>query len=220
MENIQLNSPEALGSKANRIINVKSSLLGGFKDPLFKVLKNPIDGIYSILQNPTSNVFVQSITLYLSIFILYLLCGHILADEVQKYISFDYFIKISLIPVILMVVITIITFGINSISGTPNFKVELLTGSLCGIPLGIFAILLLILKLFGSLESIMGFINNPFELGFIGTLLLFYLIFMLINILQQSLKASGIKDVLAWYLSPVSIFLAMYLTFEISKNIF
>jgi len=43
---------------------------------------------------------------------------------------------------------------------------------------------------------------------------------MLINVFQQSLKASNAEDAIAWYLAPASILVAIYLTFQISKGLF
>jgi hypothetical protein len=39
-----------------------------------------------------------------------------------------------------------------------------------------------------------------------------YIFLMMVNILQQSLKASGTKDVLAYYLAPASVMVAWYVT--------
>jgi hypothetical protein len=83
-----------------------------------------------------------------------------------------------------MGLITVISFGLKSISGKPNFKDELLTGGLCGVPLGILMPLLLMIKLFASVDNIMSLVSNPAKLGIIGGLILFYILLMLINILH------------------------------------
>ncbi len=220
MENNEQNTHETSETKANLTDEVKNFYKGDFKEIFVTIFKNPIDGIFSIFEKPSNKAYTQSLILFSSIFILYLVGGYIIAGEARQYLKFGNFIKIGLIPVILMFVITVISFGLKSISGKPNFKAELLTGGLCGVPLGILMPLLLIIKLFGSIDNIMSLVSNPARAGIIGGLLLFYIILMLINILQQSLKASGTNDALAWYLSPASILLAIYLTIEVSKNIF
>ena len=78
---------------------------------------------------------------------------------------------------------------------------------------------LLIIKISVSEDNIMQLITNPIAAGVIGMLLFFYLILMLINVFQQSLKSSGTKDAIAWYLSPASVLLTIYITFQIVNNI-
>jgi len=220
MENNQQNTSETSETKANLSDEVKNFYKGDFKEIFVTIFKNPIDGIYSIFEKPSNKAYTQSLILFFSIFILYLVGGYIIVGEARQYLEFSNFIKISLIPVILMGLITVISFGLKSISGKPNFKAELLTGGLCGVPLGILMPLLFMIKLFTSIDNIMSIFSNPAQAGIIGGLILFYILLMLINILQQSLKASGTKDALAWYLSPTSILLAIYLTSAVAKNLF
>ncbi len=220
MENNEQNVPESSEAKVNLTDEVKNFYQGDFKEIFFTIFTNPIDGVFLIFKNPSKKAYTQSLILYASIFVLYLIGGYIIAGEMRQYLNFEVFLKTSAILVLFMFTITIIAFGIKSISGTPSFKAELLTGGLCGIPIGILMPLLLLLKFFGSIDNMMSLVNNPAEAGIFGGLLLFYILLMLINILQQSLKASGTKDALAWYLSPVSILLAMYLTFKVSENMF
>jgi len=68
-------------------------------------------------------------------------------------------------------------------------------------------------------DNIMRIIKYPEGLGVTGFLFLLYFHLMLINIVQQSLKASGTKDALAWYLSPLLILASIYLTYQITVNI-
>jgi hypothetical protein len=42
---------------------------------------------------------------------------------------------------------------------------------------------------------------------------------MLTNVLQQSLKASGTKDAMAFFLSPASIILSFYLAIKVVEFI-
>lgn len=219
MEHNEQNIPETAEPKFNLIDEVKNFYKGDFKDIFVTIFKNPIDGIFIIFKQPSSKAYTQSLILFSSIFILYLVGGYIIVGEARQYLEFGYFIKISLIPVIFMFVITVISFGLKSISGKPNFKAELLTGGLCGFPIGIFMPLLLLIKLFGSVDNIMSLVTNPVKVSIIGGLVLLYIHLMLINILQQSLKASGTRDAIAWYLSPASVLLAIYLTFKVSEYI-
>jgi hypothetical protein len=139
--------------------------------------------------------------------------------EARKYMEFSNFIKISIVPVIMMFVITCLSFVIKSLSGKPNFKNELLTGGICGIPLGLLIPIFLVIKIMASERDLMRLINNPMGAGVFATMIFFYLILMLINVFQQSLKSSGTKDAMAWYLSPAAILLAFYVTFKISKGL-
>jgi hypothetical protein len=106
------------------------------------------------------------------------------------------------------------------ISGKASFKNELLTGALCGIP---FTALIILLFLFSKImmdpEMISGLVYGGYseiiaKAGFF-LLVVFYIILLCINILLQSLRASGTKDALAWYLSPAGIFLAFYFALKI-----
>jgi hypothetical protein len=47
-----------------------------------------------------------------------------------------------------------------------------------------------------------------------------YIFLMMVNILQQSLKASGTKDVLAYYLAPAAVLLAWYITLRFMDSMF
>jgi len=51
-------------------------------------------------------------------------------------------------------------------------------------------------------------------------LLMFYVLLMMINILQQSLRAAGTKDAWNWYMSPAGIFLASYISYKITAGLF
>ena len=220
MENNEQNTTETPEVKPNLTDEVKNFYKGDFKEIFGTFFQNPIDGIFSIFQKPSEKSYTHSLILYVSVFILYIGGLYLIAGEARRYMEFNYFIKISLVPVIIMFIITILSFLIKSISGKPDFKGELLTGGLCGIPLGLIVPLLLIIKIVSSEENIMRLLSNPTGIGVLGGLLLFYIILMLINVFQQSLKASGTNDGIAWYLSPASIMLAFYLTFQLSKSLF
>ena len=219
METNQQNTPNASEPKVSYSDEVKNFYKGDFKEILTAIFKNPIDGTFNIFKNPSNKAYLQSIILFSSVFVLYLVGGYIIAGEMRDYLKVSHFIKISLIPVVLMLLITVVSFGLKSISGKSDFKAELLTGGLAGIPIGLLVLIIFIIKMFANEDNIFRLFRDPEEVGVIGGLLLMYFLLMLINIVQQSLKASGTKDALAWYLSPLLILASIYLTYQITVNI-
>ena len=206
--------------KLNLLDETKQFYKGDFKNIFTTIFTNPIQGIYDLLEKPSEKAYQQSLILFVSIFLIYLVGGYIIVGEARKYMEFSHFIKISIIPVIMMFLISCLSFVIKSLSGKPNFKNELLTGGLCGILLGLLIPIFLIIKMISSRNELMELIQNPWGAGAFTFLICFYLILMLINVFQQSLKSSGTKDIMAWYLSPASILLAFYFTFQITKSFF
>jgi hypothetical protein len=219
MENTEQNETPKQDPKLTVGDEVKQFYKGDFKNIFTTVFTNPIQGIYELLEKPSEKAYKQSLILFASIFFLYLVGSYLIVGEARKYMEFSNFIKISIVPVIMMFVITCLSFVIKSLSGKPNFKNELLTGGICGIPLGLLIPILLVIKIMASERDLMRLINNPMGAGVFATLIFFYLILMLINVFQQSLKSSGTKDAMAWYLSPAAILLAFYVTFKISKGL-
>jgi hypothetical protein len=219
MENTEQNETPKQDPKLTVGDEVKQFYKGDFKNIFTTVFTNPIQGIYELLEKPSEKAYKQSLILFASIFFLYFAGSYIIVGEARKYMEFSNFIKISIVPVIMMFVITCLSFVIKSLSGKPNFKNELLTGGICGIPLGLLIPIFLVIKIMASERDLMRLINNPMGAGVFATLIFFYLILMLINVFQQSLKSSGTKDAMAWYLSPAAILLAFYETFKISKGL-
>ena len=213
MENNEQNGPSSQESESNLIDKVKQFYKLDFKNIFILFFKNPIEGIYSVLEKPSEKSYSHSLILFASVFVLYIIGGYVIFGEGIRRADVSY-INIGLFPVIMMLIISSLSFAIKSISGKPNFKNELLTGALCGIALALIVPVLLIIKIFLE-DNIYRLIRNPLEVGVVGTLLLFYVILMLINVFQQSLKSSGTKDAFAWYLSPASILLAFYITIQI-----
>jgi len=219
MENDEKNSQETFVEKSKFADEVKNFYKGELKEIFMTFFKNPIDGILTIFQKPSDKAYSNSLILFGSVFVLYFIGSLILAGDARKYIDFSVFLKIGLIPIIMMFTISLIAFFIKSVSGKPDFKNELQTGSICGIPISLLLILALIIRLFSD-DNIMRLVNNPANAGTVATLLLLYILLMLINVFQQSLKASNTKAAIAWYLAPASILLAIYLTFQVSKVLF
>lgn len=213
MENNEQNGPSSQEPESNLIDKVKQFYKLDFKNIFILFFKNPIEGIYSVLEKPSEKSYSHSLILFASVFVLYIIGGYVIFGEGIRRADVSY-INIGLFPVIMMLIISSLSFAIKSISGKPNFKNELLTGALCGIALALIVPVLLIIKIFSE-DNIYRLIRNPLEVGVVGTLLLFYVILMLINVFQQSLKSSGTKDAFAWYLSPASILLAFYITIQI-----
>jgi len=138
----------------------------------------------------------------------------------RDYMGFSAFLSIALSPVCIMLTIAALSFIIKLTFGSANFKSELLTGALCGLPLCLIIPLALILRIFGSGINPLTFFSSPLSGGWLMTVLMVYFFLMMVNVFQQSLKAAGIKDALAWYLSPVSILMAMYVGISIVGNLF
>lgn len=191
---------------------IKNFYKGDFLEIIVTFFKNPIDGLRSIFKNPSKKSLINTLIISISVFILYLIGSYVIVGEARQYMKFFDFIKVALFPIICMFLISGLSFIIKSVLGKADFKNELLTGAICGIPFGLLIPILLILKLFVNDNNIMNLMSNPMGGSLIGTILFIYIILMIINVFQQSLKASGTKDAVAWYLSPVSIFFAIYLT--------
>jgi len=232
MENLDENVPQVNESSLNdqpvhepqvnenkgSFDEVKNFYKGDFKNIFTTVFTNPIDGIYSMFKNPSPKAYTQSLILFASVFAIYLAGFFVVLGRYADLTPFSILIKMSLVPLVLMFSITLISFIIKSISGKADFKAELLTGGLAGIPVALFMVFLILIKLFGNESDYMTIIRHPYETGLIVILVILYIFLMLINILQQSLKASGTKDALAWFLSPAAILFSFYLTAKVMEG--
>jgi hypothetical protein len=234
MENLNENVPQVNESSVNdqpvhepqvnenkgSFDEVKNFYKGDFKNIFTTVFTNPIDGIYNIFKNPSPKAYTQSLILFGSVFAIYLAGFYVILGKIADWTPFSVLIKMSLIPLVLMFSITLLSFIIKSISGKADFKAELLTGGLAGIPVALYMVFLILFKLFGDDNNYMRIIKYPYEAGMFFILIMLYLFLMLINILQQSLKASGNKDAMAWFLSPASIILTFYVTYKVAESLF
>jgi hypothetical protein len=123
-----------------------------------------------------------------------------------------------IVIILILFCISVLTFLAKSISGKPDFKKELLTGGLCGIPM---IILVVYMSLFGASAAMsMLDISNFGRAGFLTFLIMMYVLLMMINIVQQSLRSVQTKDALNWYLSPVIVCLSFYLGSVFANAIF
>jgi len=140
--------------------------------------------------------------------------------EIRSAIGFGAFFKLGLSAGLVLVIISALAFVIKAVSGKPDFKKELLTGGICGIPL---MLILLTISVFMMFNKDSMSLLNPESLmqqGVISGIILLYLLLMLFNIVQQSFKASGTNDALRWYLSPLVICIGFYIGVKIASSLF
>jgi len=202
----------------------KEKVINFYKKGLPEMLKTffsePISGTYSLLSANSNTGFFNSVLLIATAGILYMIIPYFMIPSYERgYVGFGFFFKCGLAIVALLMIISVISFLIKSLSGKPVFRNELLTGALCAIPVSFLIIFVFVSSFFVSVDNIMDFgagsLQTLQRFGALGGLIILYLLLMMINILQQSLKAGNTKDALAWYLSPVGILLAFYITAKI-----
>ena len=219
--NQPLNQPSNTNNSTNSGWFDKEKIKDFYKESLPKILKTiftePIEGTYSLLSEKTETSYFNSLVLLISTGIHYILIPYIIAVDMRSMVGFGTLVKIGLEIIAFMLVITAISFGIKSISGKPLFKNELLTGALYGIPLSLLIISILLLNFFSKSLDVTDLLSDrsleALQSGgiIIGFLMLF-IFFMFINIIQQSLKSAGRKDSIAWYISPIAVLTAFYIT--------
>lgn len=219
MENIEQDNTINVPSKSTLVGEVTHFYSSDFKNMFFTFFKNPISGILTIFQNPSDKSYTHALILYASVAILYLVGTFLLAGDMRDYMNLSAYLKIALFPVLTMLAISVLSFAVKSIAGKINLKDELLTGALCGIPLGLLIPGLLVSKVLGS-DNVLSLLMNPSGGSILFILLFLYVFLMLVNVFQQSLKSAKANDTLAWYVSPLCIALAVYLASKISENLF
>ncbi|MFM7156133.1 MAG: hypothetical protein ACKOZV_18605 [Bacteroidota bacterium] len=213
MENYQSNDPQF----ANE---VRTFYQQDFKHLLMAFFQDPVNGLYGIFANPPAKGFMQSVIIISSVFVLFFAGSYLASGDMREYMKFSAFLSIGTIPVFIMLFITLFSFVIKAATGRADFKSEMLTGALGGLPLGLIMVVLLVLRLFGEGMNPFTMFSSPLSGGWLMTVVVLYFFLMMVNVLQQSLRSAGIKDVLAWYLSPVSILLSVYLGVSIVQNLF
>lgn len=200
----------------------KSFYKGDFKSIMSLFFSSPIDGIRSIFVSRSDKAYTSALILFVSVFLVYFVGTYLaIPERLKDYLDLELmdFIKVGLLPTVFMLFATLLTFAIKSGSGKPEFKTELLTGGLCGIPLAVFFIFLFALRFFGE-ETFGELFQNPQDLGTFMVVFLLFIFLMLVNVVQQSLKASGSKDAIAWYASPLVVLLSFYFTNKFVVAIF
>lgn len=219
MENLEHDNIVNASPKSTLAHEVTNFYSGDFKNMFFTFFKNPISGILTIFQNPSEKSYTHALILYASVAVLYLVGAFLLAGDMREYMNVSAYLKITLFPVLIMLAISLLSFAVKSIAGKINLKDELLTGALCGIPLGLMIPGLLVSKILGS-DNVLSLLMNPSGGSIFFILLFLYVFLMLVNVFQQSLKSAKANDTLAWYVSPLCIALAVYLASKISENLF
>jgi hypothetical protein len=219
MENVEQDNTINASSKSTLVADVTHFYSSDFKNMFFTFFKNPISGILTIFQNPSDKSYTHALILYASVAVLYLVGTFLLAGDMRDYMNLSAYLKIALFPVLTMLAISVLSFAVKSIAGKINLKDELLTGALCGIPLGLLIPGLLASKILGS-DNVLSLLMNPSGGSILFILLFLYVFLMLVNVFQQSLKSAKANDTLAWYVSPLCIALAVYLASKISENLF
>ena len=183
------------------------------------IFKDPTDGLKMYFADKTKTSVNISLSLYILVFVVYIFGVALLAgDNADKFDLVDYF-KVGTMPVLVMLVISVMSFILKSIFGKTEFKDELITGGVSGIPIVLLMSGFVFLSFFKKnlISKVMG---DPFDLGVIAVLVFFYIFILMINVFMQSLRANGLKDSVAFFLSPISIFMSFYVAYKIGIELF
>ncbi|MCC7231833.1 MAG: zinc ribbon domain-containing protein [Bacteroidia bacterium] len=214
--------------KPNPVSNQKvEEVKDFFKNDLGRIIKaifsEPIQGTRDIFTNAGNNAYNHALILLGTTIITFIIIPYFwVGSEVRQYLpgAFGMFVKLGLSVGLMLVIISVLSFGVKSISGKPDFKKELLTGAMCGLPMIIMLLAIIVISVFSG-NRMSNF--NPSSLmqnGIIAMLVSLYILLMLINIVQQSFKASGTNDAMSWYISPLVICVGIYIGVRISYKIF
>jgi len=216
MENYQANNP----STSPLTNEVKTFYQRDLQHLFLAFFRDPVNGLHGIFGNPPAKAFLHAMIIFGSVFVLYLGGSYLLVGDMRDYMSFSSFLSIGLSPVLIMLAIAGLSFVIKIVGGKADFKNELLTGALCGLPLGLIMAVALVLRVFGGGINPLTMFSSPLGGGWLMTVAFLYFFLMMVNVFQQSLRAAGYREALAWYLSPVSILAAMYLGMSVVGNLF
>lgn len=189
------------------------------------VLLQPMDGTRRLFTGQGEGGPANAMLLMASTALLYMIVPWMLAGAAaRQFLGFSAVIKLGLAMLCCMLLVSCVSFVLKCVGGRPVFRQELLTGALCGIPLtGLLLVLVLFRMVWGDPSGLMMLasgLSAIMQKAGLLLLLVFYLLLMMINILQQSLRAGGTKEMAAWYLSPLGIFLSLYLTVKITAALF
>ena len=210
--------------------DIQNFLKVSLPDLTKKILFDPLDGTKKILTEIKEPVKIGLYCIIICALIISLLVYFRIPADTKRGLSFigedffSIFIKLFFLPVIGAFVITLFSFLIKAInnSQTANFGNEVLTGGIVSLGYAIFFVAAFLLS-----YIIEGSINNynsydgygryqrggPSPFLFIVIFSTFIYLFVITsNSLSQSLRASGVKDGSAFYLSPFLIIFSAYLT--------
>ena len=206
----------------NAYVNeVKTFFSKNLLEIIKEIFTQPIKGTLGIFTRVGNEAYPQGLILIITTVLFYIIVPYLAAgSEVRSVIGFGAFFKLGLSAGLVLVIISALTFVIKAVSGKPDFKKELLTGGICGIP---FMLILLTISVFMMSNKDSISLLNPESLiqqGVISGIILLYLLLMLFNIIQQSFKASGTNDALSWYLSPLVICIGFYIGVKIASSLF
>ena len=193
-----------------------------------KVIKQPVDGVSEIFSTKKeSNFNLSMVLISLTGFIYFIIPYLIFILNTEGYmrrsVKIKFFIFIGIVVIIYLLCISIFTFLVKSIKGFRNFKQELFTGALSGIPMLLFIMLYCFFSLFSeTLPTLIGPFNfkTILEIGIYLFVVIFYLLLVTSNIIYQSIVSSNINANLSWYISPLVLFLSFYVSYKIAFVIF
>jgi hypothetical protein len=195
--------------------NVSDFFRNSFLGIIKSLLSKPIEGTREIFIKAGPEAYRHALILIFTtgaaVFILY----YLFFDKYLDGEGMDVFIKAGLITCLVLFIISILSYFVKTLSGKPDFKKELLTGGVCGIPI---ILLTCYNSLFGS-SFITEFGNFDISsMVILNGLVTMFVIFMLINIVQQSLRSSNSNDAISWYGSPLIILTAFYIGIKLGLN--
>ena len=183
------------------------------------IFKDPTDGLKMYFADKTKTSVNVLFILYILVFVVYIFGSALLFGNRADNIDLDVYFKIGTMPVLVMLVISVMSFILKSIFGKTEFRDELITGGVSGIPIVLLMCGLVFLSFFTK-NLIRKVMQDPFDLGVIAVLVFFYIFILMINVFKQSLRANGLKDSLAFFLSPISIFMSFYVAYQIGIELF
>jgi len=219
MENNPTNPAEnpSSGSGQNVVNEVKSFYKNDFKKIFTSLFREPIDGLYNLFKEPGEKALTHALIIFASAYLTYLVGFKLLIWKVDL----DEFFVASLWPVVVMFLLSIISFIIKSFSVKADFNTELLTGAVAGVPLMLLMPILLIVKLLFSDEKLakMVLYGRFGDMGVLWFLIMLYILIMMFNVFKQSLSASGVKQNVSFYISPAAVMLALYISYKIFSEL-
>lgn len=223
MENQQpYGEPTSTGGPSSQDFGyeVKSFLTQSLPGIIKTIFSSPIEGTKQVFAANASSAFVNGAILIGVTFVVSLLLSLLIQlDMPYGSVRVKDLFQMGLASVLPLLFITLFTFALKSVAGKADIKNELLTGGLCGLILSLsFIIIYLFVKLSGGALNMMSFMMGGGNI-FILLFFVFGLLFM-VNIVQQSLRGSGTKDTLSWYMAPVIILVSFYIGFKLMSAIF